>query len=81
MVLFCHNCYAINSLSFHKQKLWSSGRTLGSRLEGRGFDPCHMLDGNGVIAMPGSIIAPKSGSLQLKIRKIQAAKWGKPKNI
>jgi len=33
-----------------------------------GFDPFPMLDGSGVKAMPGSISAPNSGSLQ-KIRK------------
>jgi len=37
-----------------------------------------MLDGSGVKAMPGSISAPNSGSLQ-KIRKIQVAKWDTPK--
>jgi len=46
-----------------KQKLWSSGRALGSRSEGRGFDPCPMLDGSGVKAMPGSIPTPNFGSL------------------
>jgi len=35
------------------QKLWSSSRALGSRSEGREFDPRPMLDGNGVKAMPG----------------------------
>ena len=59
-----------------KRKLWSSGRALGSRSEGRGFDPHPMLDGSGVKAIPGSI----SGSLQ-KIRQIQVAKWGTPKNL
>jgi hypothetical protein len=29
-----------------------SGRALDSRSEGRGFDPCPMLDGSGVKAMP-----------------------------
>ncbi len=38
-----------------QQKLWSSGRALGSRSEGRGFDPRPMLDGSGVKAMPRSI--------------------------
>jgi len=61
-----------------KGKLWSSGRALGSRSEGREFYPCPMLDGSGVKAMPGSISAPNSGSLQ-KIRKIQVAKWDTPK--
>jgi len=46
-----------------KRKLWSSGRALGSRSEGRGFDHCPMLDGSGVKAMPGSIPAPNPGSL------------------
>ncbi len=45
-----------------KQKLWSSGRALGSRSEGRGFDTHPMLDGSGVKAMPGSITAPNPGS-------------------
>jgi len=61
-----------------KQKLWSSGRAHGSRLEGHGFDPGPMLDGSGFKAMSGSIPAPNSDSLQ-KIRKIQVAKWGTPK--
>ena len=39
--------------STKKRKLWSSGKALGSRLEGRGFDPYPMLDGSGVKAMPG----------------------------
>jgi len=48
-----------------KQKLWSGGIALGSRSEGRGFDPCPMLDGSGVKAMPGSMIsAPNSGSVE-----------------
>jgi len=46
-----------------KRKLWSSGRALGSQSEGRGFDPCPMLYGSGVKAMPGSIPTPNSGSL------------------
>jgi len=45
------------------RKLWSSGRALGSRSEGRGFDPRPMLDGSSVKAMPGLILAPNSGSL------------------
>jgi len=44
-------------------KLWSSGRALGSQSEGRGFDPCPMLDGSGVKAMPGLILTPNFGSL------------------
>jgi len=46
-----------------ERKLWSSGGALGSRSEGRGFNPCPMLDGSGVKAMPGSILTPNSGSL------------------
>jgi len=46
-----------------KQKLWSSGRALGSQLEGRGFDPRLMLDRSGVKAMPGLIPALNSGLL------------------
>jgi len=38
-----------------------------------------MLDGSGVKTMPGLISAPNYGSLQ-KIRKIQVAKRGTPKN-
>ena len=61
-----------------KRKLWSSGRALGSRSEGHGFDPCQMLDESGVKAMPGYIPTPNSGSLE-KTKKIQVAKWGRPK--
>jgi len=46
-----------------KQKLWSSGRALGSRSEGRGFNPLPMLDGSGVKATPESIPTPNSRSL------------------
>jgi hypothetical protein len=46
-----------------QRKLWSSGRALGSQLEVHGFDPCPMLDGSGVKAMPGSIPTPNSGKL------------------
>ncbi len=60
--------------------MWSNGRALGSQSEGRGFDPCPMLDGSGVKAMPGSIPTPNSGPLQ-KNKKIQVAKWGTPKKI
>ncbi len=42
-----------SNLIQHWQKLWSSGRVLGSQSEGRGFDPHPMLDGSGVKAMPG----------------------------
>jgi len=45
------------------QNLWSSGRALGSQLEGCGFDPRPMLDGSGVKAMQGLIPAPNSGPL------------------
>jgi len=48
---------------FVKRKLWSGGRALGSRSEGRGFDPGPMLDGSGVKVMSGSISTPNSGSL------------------
>jgi len=42
----------------------------------------NILDGNGVKARPGSIPAPNSGSWHCrKIRKIQVAKCGTPKNI
>ncbi len=47
----------------NEQKLWSTGRALGSQSEGCGFDPYPMLDGSGVKAMPGSIPTPNSGSL------------------
>jgi hypothetical protein len=47
------------------RKLWSSGRVLGSRLEGRGIDPHPMLDGSGVKTMPGSIPAPNPGSFNI----------------
>ncbi len=33
--------------------IWSSGRVLGSRSEGRGFDTRPMLDESGVKDMPG----------------------------
>jgi len=46
-----------------QQKLWSSGRALGSRLEGCGFNTRPMLDGSGVKAMPRLIPAPNSSSL------------------
>jgi len=36
-----------------------------------------ILDGNGVKAMPGLILAPNSGLFENK--KIQVAKWGTPK--
>jgi len=47
-----------------------------------GSNPHHpILDGNGVKAMPGSIIVPNPGLQQMKRMKIQVAKWGTPKNI
>jgi len=49
-----------------KQKLWSSGRVLGSQLEGRGIDPHPMFDGSGVKAMPGSIPSPNPGSFNIR---------------
>ncbi len=55
-------------------KTKTSGGALGSCLEGRGFNPRPMLDESGVKAMPESISAPSSGSLQ-KIRKIQVVNW------
>ncbi len=61
-----------------RRKLWSSGRAVGSRSEGHGFNPRSMLYGSGVKAMPGLIPTPSSGSLE-KNKKIQVAKWGKPK--
>ncbi len=63
-----------------QRKLWSSGRALGSRSEGRGFNPCPMLDVSGVRAMPGLISTPNSSSLQ-KNKKIQVVKWDTPKKI
>ncbi len=54
----------LQGLRAKKQKMWSSGRALGSQLEGRGFNPCPMLDGSSDKAMPGSIPAPNAGSLQ-----------------
>jgi hypothetical protein len=56
----------------------SCGLALVLQSECRGFDPRPMLDGSGVKAMPGSISAPNSSSLQ-KTKKIQVAKWGTPK--
>jgi len=60
-----------------KEKLWSSGRALGSRSEGRGFDPRPMIDGSGVKAMPcqDRFLHP----ILVHYRKIQVAKWGTPK--
>jgi hypothetical protein len=65
--LFIYQAWVILNLTQthlnFKQKLWPSGRALGSRLDGCGFHPRPMLDGSGVKAMPGSIPAPNSGSL------------------
>jgi len=36
---------SVAKIVLQKQKLWSSGRALGSWSEGRGFDPRPMLDG------------------------------------
>ncbi len=47
--------------NYPQRKLWTSGRALVSRSKGRGFNPCPMLDGSGVKAMPGSILTPNSG--------------------
>jgi hypothetical protein len=49
-----------------QKKLWSSGKVLSSRLEGRGIDPRPMLDGSGVKAIPGSINAPIPGSFNIR---------------
>jgi len=49
-----------------KRKLWSSGRVLGSWLDGRGIDLCPMLDGSGVRAMPRSNPVPNPGSFNIK---------------
>jgi hypothetical protein len=38
---------------------------LFSRLEGRGFESHHILDENGVKAIPGSILVPSPGSFNL----------------
>ncbi len=45
----------------------SSGRVLGSRLEGHGIDPRPMLDGSGVKAMPELI--PETNPGPFNIRK------------
>ncbi len=43
---------------------------LDSQLEGGGFESHPILDGNGVKAMPGAILAPNSGAFNnLKERK------------
>jgi len=44
---------------------------------GTNFVSSKILDGNVVKAITGSIPAPNSGR---KMRKIQVAKWGTPKN-
>ncbi len=57
----------IERLSRFMEAPWSSGErgllTIRAIVLGRGFDPCQMLDGSGVKAMPGSIPTPNSGSL------------------
>jgi len=70
---------SILNKEFDTRKLWSSGRALGSQSEGCGFNPCPMLDGSGLKAMPGLIPTPNSDSLK-KNKKMQVAKWGTPKN-
>ncbi len=75
-VSLSHVCESIMFLKWRKP--WSSGRALGSRSEGRIFNPRPMLDRSGVKAMPGSIPTPSSGSLK-KNKKIQVARWGTPK--
>ncbi len=58
-----------------ERKLWSGGRALCSRSEGRGLYPHPILDGSGVEAKPGLIPAPNY------VKKVQVAKWGTPENI
>jgi len=41
-----------------RRKPWSSGRALGSRSEGRGFNPCPMPDGSGVKACQDRFLHP-----------------------
>ncbi len=53
LALQWNKCMLRNYIIDSERKLWSSGRVLGSQLESRGFDPCPMLDGSGVKAMPG----------------------------
>jgi len=66
-----------------QRKLWSSGRALGSRSEGRGFDTRPMLDGSGVNCQSRARIdsyTPNYGLLHIeKNKKKQVAKWGTPK--
>jgi len=53
--------------------------THDQKVVGSNLESSEMLDGNGVKAMPGSILAPNSGWLE-KIRKIQVAKSVTPKS-
>jgi hypothetical protein len=62
-ILFFNIFYLNNIGKKIKQKLWSSGRALGSRSDSCGFNPHPMLDVSGVKAMPGLISTPNSGSL------------------
>ncbi len=80
---------AIDGISYHivllyrQQKLWSSGRALGSGSEGRGFDPHPMLDGSGVKAMPGSIPVPSvlHATYEQKENSIGNINLSKPKTF
>ncbi len=53
-----------------KRKLWSSGRILGSQLEGRGINPRPMLYGSGVKAMSGSNIGSQMGHTKKYLKKL-----------
>jgi len=60
----------------------SSSRVLCSRLEGHGIDPCPMLDGSGVKAMPPSIPAPNPGSFIIrKERFFKSLPWLANRNM
>ena len=49
-------------------------------MKGSGFESHLILDGNGVKAMPGSIIVHNPGLFnKWKERNIHVAKWGTPK--
>ncbi len=55
---------------------------LNLQLEGCWFESLPMLDGNGVKAMPGSILAPNPGSFNnLKERKYKLPNWAHQENI
>jgi hypothetical protein len=79
-LFFLAACFFSSTIYRIKQKLWSSGRALGSRLESRGFDSLPMLDGSGVKATPESIPTPNSGSLQ-KNKKNTGSQMGHTKKI